>query len=117
MDTGWKREGKVFGYLYWTWKHANGIIDQDVVELARGADLLIHEAQYTSERIGKNIKGWGHSSYEQALKVAEMAGVKRLVMTHHDPNHDDDFLLKMEKKCQERFKDAFLARENMELIL
>ena len=110
-----EREGKVL-VICTDLEHANDVIDQDVVELARGADLLIHEAQYTSEELEK-YRGWGHSSYEQALKVAEMAGVKRLVMTHHDPNHDDDFLLKMEKKCQDRFKDSFLARENMEFIL
>ena len=84
--------------------------------LAEGADLLIHEAQYTSEEL-KDKKGWGHSSYEQAIQVAEMAGVKQLAITHHDPDHDDEFLTKMEKKCQQRFKDCFLAREKMEIEL
>jgi ribonuclease BN (tRNA processing enzyme) len=51
-----------------------------VVELCKDADLLVHEAQYTSEEL-KAKKGWGHSSYEQAIQVAEMAGVKQLAMT------------------------------------
>jgi phosphoribosyl 1,2-cyclic phosphodiesterase len=89
-------------------------VEPAVVKLAEGADLLVHEAQYTSEEL-KTRKGWGHSSYEQAMDVAEKAGVKRLVMTHHDPDHDDEFLLKMEKKCQERIRDCVLAREGMEL--
>ena len=46
-------------------------------KLAEGADLLVHEAQYTSEEL-KDKKGWGHSSYEQAIEVAERAGVKIL---------------------------------------
>ncbi|MBC8548062.1 MAG: hypothetical protein H8D23_00285 [Candidatus Brocadiales bacterium] len=50
-------------------------IDQNVVELCKGADLLIHEALYTSEEL-KTKKGCGHSSYEQAIQVDEMAGVK-----------------------------------------
>jgi len=89
-------------------------IDMNVVELSKGADLLIHEAQYTSEEL-KTKKGWGHSSYEQAIQVAEMADVKRLAITHHDPDHDDKFLTKIEKKCQVKFPDCVLAREKMEI--
>jgi phosphoribosyl 1,2-cyclic phosphodiesterase len=89
-------------------------IDQQVVEFARNADLLVHDAQYTDEELFTH-KGWGHSSYNQAMEVAEMAGVKQLAMTHHDPEHDDEFLLAIEKKCQDRFKDCLLARDGMEI--
>jgi len=89
-------------------------IDQKVVDFARGADLLIHEAQYTSEELVEK-RGWGHSSYEQAIQVAEMAQVKQLAITHHDPDHDDEFLKNIETKCQARFKDCMLAREMMEI--
>jgi phosphoribosyl 1,2-cyclic phosphodiesterase len=57
--------------------------------LARGADLLIHDAQYTREEYAIRI-GWGHSTVEDALTFAALAGVKRLVTFHHDPEHDDD---------------------------
>jgi len=91
-------------------------INMETVELAKGADLLIHEAQYTSEEL-KNRKGWGHSSYQQAIQVAKMAGVKQLVMTHHDPAHDDVFLYKMEKECQKEFSNCCLAREGTEFTI
>jgi ribonuclease BN (tRNA processing enzyme) len=91
-------------------------IDPHVVNLSRGADLLVHDAQYTAEEL-RTHRGWGHSSFDQAMQVAEMAGVKQLVMTHHDPEHDDDFLLRMEKLCQRRFRDSQLAREGMEVSL
>jgi len=94
-------------------EHGNSI-DKNVVKLAEGADLLIHDAQFTDEEL-KNKRGWGHSSYSQAIEVAEKAKVKMLALTHHDPDHDDSFLRKMEKKCQQRFKDSFLAREKMEI--
>lgn len=94
-------------------EHDDGI-DPDVVALAKDADLLVHDAQYTAEEL-EGRRGWGHSSYDQAMQVAEMAGVKRLAMTHHDPNHDDDFLARMEKLCQERFKECIVAKEGMEL--
>lgn len=89
-------------------------IDPAIVELARGADLLIHEGQYTPEELASH-KGWGHSSWAQAVEVAEQARVKRLAITHHDPDHEDDFLLEIERKAQARFAGAVLAREGMEI--
>jgi phosphoribosyl 1,2-cyclic phosphodiesterase len=89
-------------------------IDPHVVSLSRNADLLIHDAQYTPEEL-KEKKGWGHSSWEQAIEVAEQAEVKRLALFHHDPDHNDTFLLNMEKECQKRFPQAFLAREGSEI--
>jgi ribonuclease BN (tRNA processing enzyme) len=89
-------------------------IDPRLVELARGADLLVHDAQYTAEELQKR-RGWGHSSFDQAMQVAEMAGVKRLALTHHDPEHDDEFLDRIEKLCRERFSNTVLAREGMEI--
>src|ERR1039457_3597693 len=91
-------------------------IDPLVVKLAQGADLLVHDAQYTSEELPQR-RGWGHSSYDEAMQVAEKAGVKRVAMTHHDPDHDDEFLLRLEKLCQERFKECVVAREGTELEL
>jgi len=107
-----EREGKVL--VFCTDIEHGDEIDQNVVELCKDADLLIHDAQYTSEEL-KVKKGWGHSSYEQAIQVAEMAGVKQLAITHHDPDHDDEFLLGMEKQCQQRFPNCVLAREKMEI--
>jgi phosphoribosyl 1,2-cyclic phosphodiesterase len=94
-------------------EHPSGI-DDNVVKLAMNADVLIHDAQYTDEELEMH-KGWGHSSYSQAIEVAERAEVKHLILTHHDPEHNDEFLLKMEKNCQERFKALVFARDNYEV--
>lgn len=94
-------------------EHADGI-KQNVVDLAKDADVLIHDAQYTSDEL-KNKQGWGHSSWEQAVEVAERAGVKKLVLFHHDPEHDDDFLNAEEEKCQKVFPASVFAREGMEI--
>ena len=96
-------------------EHVDGI-DPNVIALARDADLLIHDAQYTAEELSQK-KGWGHSSWEQAVAVAEQAGVKRLALFHHDPDHDDAFLLRQERECRQRFPDSFFAREGMEISL
>ena len=107
-----ERQGKVL--VICTDVEHGAEIDPNVVALAKDADLLVHDAQYTAEEL-EGRRGWGHSSYDQAMQVAEMAGVKRLAMTHHDPDHDDEFLTRLEKLCQERFKESVLAREGMEL--
>jgi len=91
-------------------------VDPDVVSLAKDADLLIHDAQYSPEELEEK-KGWGHSSWEQAVGVAEQAGVKRLALFHHDPGHNDAFLLNMEKECRKRFAGSFFAREGSEIDL
>lgn len=93
-----------------------GPIEKDIVAFCKNADVLVHDGQYTTEELSSH-RGWGHSSYEQAIEVAEQAGVKQLIITHHDPDHNDAFLLKQEKECQKRFPNCVLAREGMEIIL
>ena len=61
------------------------------VGLAAGADLLIHDAQYTAEEYRERV-GWGHSAMPDALAFASFVGAKRLVSFHHDPTHDDAML-------------------------
>lgn len=109
-----ERQGKVL--VICTDVEHGEAIDPRVVELARGADLLVHDGQYTAEELQRR-RGWGHSSIDQALQVAEMAGAKRLAITHHDPEHDDQFLLRLETLCQERFPNTVLAREGLEIRL
>ncbi len=91
-------------------------INSDIVRLAAGADLLIHDAQYTPEELPSR-KGWGHSSWLQAVEVAQRAQVKSLALFHHDPAHDDAFLLQEEKRCQAIWPTAFFAREGQEVTL
>jgi ribonuclease BN (tRNA processing enzyme) len=55
----------------------------------RGADLLIHDGQFTEEEYRAGRAGWGHSSIEQAIRAAEAAGCRRLALIHHDPMRTD----------------------------
>ncbi len=89
-------------------------IEQKYIDFAKNADILIHDAQYTEEEL-KSHKGWGHSSYDQVITLAKRAGVKQLVMTHHDPDHDDAFLKNAEAECKTKFDNVVFAREGMEL--
>lgn len=62
-----------------------------VLELCDGADMVIHDAQYTKEEFAAKAT-WGHSTIEYAVHVAAEAGARQLVLFHHDPVHTDDLL-------------------------
>jgi phosphoribosyl 1,2-cyclic phosphodiesterase len=90
--------------------HPEDGLDPDVVALARGADLLIHDAHFVpEERAGHN--DWGHSSWLEACQVAEAAGVARLALFHHAPTRTDDEVDAIEAAAREVFPGAFAARE------
>jgi phosphoribosyl 1,2-cyclic phosphodiesterase len=68
-----------------------GPVGEGVLELCEGADVLIHDAQYTDfEMTHKPL--WGHSTVDFAVDLAVRAGVGHLILFHHDPSHDDDAL-------------------------
>jgi ribonuclease BN (tRNA processing enzyme) len=59
--------------------------------LAEGVDLLVHDAQYTDAEYATKV-GWGHSTMNQALAFAKIAGVRHLALFHHDPERSDEML-------------------------
>jgi len=72
---------------------ADGSMDvaDSVLELADGADLVIHDAQYTPAEFATKVD-WGHCTIDYAVNVAAQAGARRVALFHHDPSHDDDTL-------------------------
>ncbi len=108
----YEREG--YSVVFATDIEHGDVLDENIIELARDADILIHDGQYSSDELITK-KGWGHSSFDQAVEVAVRANVKQLVVTHHDPEHDDEFLRNAEKKCREKFPECVFAREGMEI--
>lgn len=86
-----------------------------------GADLLVHDAQYTEQEYQKGKTGWGHTAIEYAIAAAQRGGVKRLALFHHDPERSDEALDEMSRQmCQtDRTggSDVFFAREGMEIEL
>ena len=95
--------------------------DERLVELARGADLLVFDAQYTpAEYEGNGVpsrKGWGHSTYEIGAQIARSAGVKKLALYHHAPERDDSGIRKLAALAKKLHPGAFAAREGLELSL
>lgn len=94
--------------------------DRRHAEYMRGADLVIHESQYTPEEYPAK-RHWGHSTYDYVLQLAAAAGVRRLVLTHHDPSHDDACMDAIQNRARElaseldRNLDVTCASEGLEV--
>ncbi|HUM12526.1 MAG TPA: MBL fold metallo-hydrolase [Myxococcaceae bacterium] len=81
-----------------------------LVELARGADVLLHDAMYTADEYEER-RGWGHSTWNGALATAKAARVKRLVLFHHDPERDDRALDALLWRARNVFPRTTAAKE------
>ena len=90
--------------------------DERLIELAAGADVLIHDGQYLPGEMAAH-KGWGHSTWEQAAEIAERAGVERLVLISHDPERTDEGVDALLEQARERFPRTDAAHAGMELVL
>lgn len=96
-------------------------VDDAVLELAAGADLLIHDAQYAPEEFARKST-WGHCTADYAVRVAVLAQARRLAMFHHDPSHSDgvvDVMVAGAREAAARFGDldVFAAREGASITL
>jgi len=85
------------------YQHGGGLPPDDYLEFSRGADLLIHDAEYTDEEYKSTIE-WGHSTYTQALDLAIQAGVKRFGLFHLNQERSDDAVDVIVDKCRKRLK-------------
>lgn len=90
--------------------------DPEFLAFAESADLLIHDAQYTAEDY-LHKHGYGHSTIEMATGVANVAGVRELILFHHEPTYDDAKLDAMEAAAQTHFAQTRSACEGMEIDL
>jgi phosphoribosyl 1,2-cyclic phosphodiesterase len=110
--------GRVFVYMTDTERGTDA--DAALVELARGANVLVHDCQYTPEEYegtsgGPRKVGWGHSTLEGAVRTAREARVERLVLFHHDPDQDDAAVRAKEARARELFPNALAAYEGLEV--
>ena len=90
------------------WKRSGGAAAHEVerfLDFFGGADLLIHDAQFTPEELEQR-RGWGHSAWTDVLDLAMDAGVKQLILFHHDPDHTDTFLDAVGTAVQRQIADS-----------
>lgn len=91
-------------------EQGNAEADERLLRAARGADLLIYDAQYTPEEYERR-KGWGHGTWEAAALAARDAGVRQLALYHHDPERQDAEVDALVEAARQVFPATFAAEE------
>ena len=97
-------------------EHTVGTRDPAVLDLVRGADVMIYDSTYTDAEYPAHV-GWGHSTWEECVRVAEAAGVGQAVIFHHDPARTDDELDAIAAAAAHLRPGTLVAREGAELVL
>lgn len=116
--TGYRIEfrGRALAYVTDT-EHVPGTPDRNVLGLIDGADTLVYDCMYTDEEYERSYVGWGHSTWQEAVRLCKAARVKRLVVFHHDPDHDDERMDAIGREVAAALPGAVVARDGLELKL
>ncbi|MES0488454.1 MAG: MBL fold metallo-hydrolase [Leptospirales bacterium] len=97
-------------------EHSPEMIDT-LAEFAKDAEVIAYDCQYEPKEYAATKTGWGHSTYEVGIQIAQKGNIKNLHMIHHDPMHDDTKLLAMEQETQKLFPNAIMVREGLSIEL
>ena len=108
-------QGHSFVYVTDT-EHISGQTDDKVLRLIDGADVVCYDATYTEEEFQPRI-GWGHSTWREGVRLAQIAGVKQLVLFHHEPDHDDRIMEDIEDQAKAVWPNVCAAREGFSIVL
>jgi phosphoribosyl 1,2-cyclic phosphodiesterase len=92
-------------------EHKTGGDHEKFIDTIRGADVMMFDAQYTPEEYSTGRIGWGHSTFEAAADIAKKANIKKLILFHHEPTHDDATIAAIEKEAKKLFPNTIAARE------
>ena len=105
--------GRSFCYMS-DMEHGTPRYDGPVLDLVRGADVMVYDATFTDDEF---VAGWGHSTWREACRLADAAGVGRAVLFHHDPRHDDDFMDGIARQADDARAGTLVARDGMTIEL
>ena len=105
--------GKSICYVTDT-EHAKDCRDQNILKLIEGADIVIYDASFTDEEY-PNFVGWGHSTWQEGVRLCIDAGVQRLAVFHHLPGRSDDELAIIDSSVGVLLPGSVVAREGMVL--
>jgi phosphoribosyl 1,2-cyclic phosphodiesterase len=95
-------------------EHVEGRLDRNILELIDGADLVIYDSTYTDEEFPK-YRNWGHSTWQEGVRLCDKAGAEQLVIFHHDPSHDDAFMDEVAKAAEAARPGTLVAHEGLVL--
>jgi len=95
-------------------EHVPGEPDKNILALIDGADIMIYDSTYTDEEFPRYVS-WGHSTWQEGVRLCDLAQVERLVIFHHDPGHDDDFMDEIAAAADACRPGTLVAREGLVL--
>ncbi len=93
-------------------EHVPGAPDRNILALIKDADLVIYDSMYTDSEYGTYV-GWGHSTWQEGVRLCRAAGAKRLAVFHHDPEHDDDMLDGVARDLEKEMPGSFVAKDGL----
>jgi phosphoribosyl 1,2-cyclic phosphodiesterase len=113
--TGYRVEynGRSLCYVSDT-EHVPGSLDRNILGLIAGADLVVYDCMYTDDEYRRYV-GWGHSTWQEGIRLCKQARAKRMVVFHHDPDHDDDILDGIAHEVEKALPGSVVAHEGLVL--
>jgi phosphoribosyl 1,2-cyclic phosphodiesterase len=93
-------------------EHIPGRPDRNIIELIRNTDIFIYDCTYTDDEFPRFVT-WGHSTWQEGVRLADAAGARTLVVFHHDPSHDDAVMDDIGAAAERRRPGTIVAREGM----
>jgi phosphoribosyl 1,2-cyclic phosphodiesterase len=108
-------EGRTMAYITDT-EHRPDALDANVLSLVDGVDVMIYDSTYTDSEYIVHA-GWGHSTWQEAVRLAEKASVKQLVLFHHDPSHSDAMLDEIAADLEKLDANVVIAHEGLVIML
>jgi phosphoribosyl 1,2-cyclic phosphodiesterase len=113
--TGYRVEynGRSMCYVSDT-EHVPGSLDRNILGLIAGADLVIYDCMYTDDEYRRYV-GWGHSTWQEGIRLCKEARARRMVVFHHDPDHDDDILDGIAREVEKALPGSLVAHEGLVL--
>lgn len=88
-------------------------LDEPLIEFVRGVDAMIYDSAFSEEEY-MSKQGWGHSTWQEGVKLAKASATKLLIISHHEPSHDDKHMSQIEKAARNIHKNCIVAREKTE---
>jgi phosphoribosyl 1,2-cyclic phosphodiesterase len=97
-------------------EHGDKKYERILLDHAQNADILIYDAQYTPEEY-ESKQGWGHSTWMEAVRTAKEANVKKLILFHHDPGHEDRFMEQIVQDARKHFENTEAAAQGRQICI
>ena len=118
---GYRIEYRGKSFVYATDTEHSDQLDVSILKFASHADVLVYDSNFTDDeyagKVGISRSGWGHSTWSHGVKIARTAKVKKLILFHHDPSHDDRFIDELEKEARKEFRESYAAYEGLEIAI